>query len=203
MKKVLVNILCAFIPSKFLRNRLRLFMSNNQVFIIDNDGKERKLRLFEFKKLKIGFKGKWSSNNIIKIHKSSKIKGEICLIGCNNKITISDGVSFNGVNIYALGNSELVIGKDCMFSWNVSILTNDGHKMFDKETEKPLSIKSKLVIGNHCWVGCDSTITKNGSIPDNTIVGTKSVVSKKFEKEYTAIAGNPAKVIKEDIRWER
>ncbi|MBD5405704.1 acyltransferase, partial [bacterium] len=107
------------------------------------------------------------------------------------------------LNIHALNHSELIIGEDCMFSWNITIFSNDGHKMFDKETEKPLSVKSKLVIGNHCWIGYGCIITKNGSLPDNTVVGAGSVVSKKFEKEYTAIAGNPAKVVKEGIKWER
>jgi acetyltransferase-like isoleucine patch superfamily enzyme len=33
------------------------------------------------------------------------------------------------------------------------------------------------------------------------VVASGSVVSSKFERKNTLIAGNPAKVIKEDVEW--
>lgn len=220
MRKVLVNMLCAFVPSKFLRSRLRIILSDNKIFITDN-GKERKLRLFELRKLKIGFRGKWSKGNIIKMHKNAKITGKITLmgnnseiyigknvhgkyiieIGDNSKIIISDGCYANGLNIYSFLPSELIIGENCLFSWDVNIFPHDGHNVWDKKSDKLLNPKSTLKIGNHCWVGYGCIITKNAFLPDNTIVGAGSVVSKKFDKEYTAIGGNPVKIIKEDIKW--
>lgn len=37
---------------------------------------------------------------------------------------------------------------------------------------------------------------QNAIIPANTVVGLQSVVTKSFREEFTALAGNPAKVIK-------
>lgn len=68
-KKLLTNLICAFIPSKLIRERLRLRASDNQILIIDN-GKERKMKLRELKNLKFNFLGE-SAKNIIKIHKNS------------------------------------------------------------------------------------------------------------------------------------
>jgi serine acetyltransferase len=34
-------------------------------------------------------------------------------------------------------------------------------------------------------------------------VGAKAVVTKKFTEEYTAIGGNPAKVIATNVDWDR
>ena len=49
----------------------------------------------------------------------------------------------------------------------------------------------------------NARICKNTLIPDNCIVGISSVVTKKFETKNCVIAGNPAKVVKEDIKWNR
>lgn len=220
-KKLLTNLICAFIPSKLIRERLKLRASDNQILIIDN-GKERKMKLRELKNLKFNFLGE-SAKNIIKIHKNSKIKGVINVFANNNeiffgenvtgnymisttensKLVISDGCAANGLNINLFTPSECIIGKDCLFSWNVNIFPSDGHAIYDKKTNKLLNSKSTLKIGNHCWIGYGSTITKNAYLPDNTIVGASSVVCKKFKDKYTVIAGNPAKVVKEGIRFER
>ena len=40
-------------------------------------------------------------------------------------------------------------------------------------------------------------------IPSNSVVGTNALVTKKFDKENIIIAGTPAKIIKQDIIWDR
>lgn len=44
---------------------------------------------------------------------------------------------------------------------------------------------------------------KNAQINANCIVGANSLVTKKFSEQYVVIAGNPAKIIKDDIEWDR
>ena len=63
------------------------------------------------------------------------------------------------------------------------------------------SEKEGVIIGNHCWIGSRVEMCKNAILPNNTIVGACSLVSKKFINEYTIIAGNPAKIIKENVDW--
>ena len=57
-------------------------------------------------------------------------------------------------------------------------------------------------IGNYCWVGWGTALLKNTVLPDYTIVGMQSVVTKKFTQKYTVLAGNPAKIIKKDVAWD-
>ena len=79
-----------------------------------------------------------------------------------------------------------------------------GHSTIDKDSKKLLNRVCKpVIIGNHCWLGCKAIITKNARLPNNTIVGAGSVVCKPFEQEYIALAGNPAKIVKENVDWER
>jgi acetyltransferase-like isoleucine patch superfamily enzyme len=44
---------------------------------------------------------------------------------------------------------------------------------------------------------------KNAGLPDNTIVAAKSVVSKKFTESNTVVGGNPARVVKTGVNWDR
>ena len=97
--------------------------------------------------------------------------------------------------------SEVEIGEDCMFAFDTIIYNTDGHSIF--QNGNLINKADKLVIGHHVWCGWGSTILKNSYIPSGCIVGKSAVVAKKFEKENVVIAGNPAKIIKENICWDR
>ena len=100
--------------------------------------------------------------------------------------------------------AKIIIGNDCMFSYSVEVWASDAHSIIDKDSKKILNKVSKpLVIGNHCWLGCGVMLTKNACLANYTIVGAGSVVTKPFIQEYIAIAGNPAKIVKENVNWER
>ena len=68
---------------------------------------------------------------------------------------------------------------------------------------KRLPSPQGVLIGDHCWIGQGATFTKNAIIPANTVVGLQSVVTKSFREEFTALAGNPTKVIKNGVKWSR
>lgn len=44
---------------------------------------------------------------------------------------------------------------------------------------------------------------KNAEIADGCIVGAETVVAKVFDEPDCAIAGNPAKIVKRGITWDR
>jgi len=96
------------------------------------------------------------------------------------------------------------VGKDCMFSADILIRTGEvPHLIFNRDTGEYLDTNSHIRIGNHCWVGEGVTILKNASIARHSIVGAKSVLTKSFTTEHALIAGNPAKIRKENISWAR
>ena len=89
-----------------------------------------------------------------------------------------------------------------MFSWGINIMIGDGHQIIDKQTTQ--NLKNDICrTEDHVWICHNSFLSKNCYIPRGCIVGANSVVTKKFTKESCVIAGNPAKVVKENIEWLR
>lgn len=94
---------------------------------------------------------------------------------------------------------EVHIGDYCAISDNVQILDSDFHPItYNGET----STMSKPVhIGNHVWIGRSAIILKGVTIGDGAIVGGGSVVTRDVPPGCL-VAGNPARVIKENVEWE-
>ncbi len=121
----------------------------------------------------------------------------------NRLIHIKKNISTEGVQIFGWSNnSKIIIGEDCQLSFDVSIISGDGHLITNKNGECTHNY-GFVEIGDHVWIGMRSTICKNIKIPNNCIVGACSVVTKSFFKKNCIIAGNPAKIIKTDMCWSR
>ena len=79
---------------------------------------------------------------------------------------------------------------------------SDGHSIYNNKTKELINrTKNPVIIGDHCWFGLKCTILKNSLIPNNTVIGTSSVVSGNYTEENTIIAGIPARVVKKNINW--
>lgn len=138
----------------------------------------------------------WSSNLILYVG----FEGS----ECNNcDIHIGKGTSFEQTSIVVCDDNTVVdIGDDCMFSILEQIWASDTHTVINNKKEI-MNIGHHVKIGNHVWVGADVSILKNTVIADNCIIGTKSCVSGNFTKPGCVIAGNPARIVKENINWTR
>lgn len=227
MQNFLKRILCCFIPSRKLRHKIRNGMQRYQII---GSGNKIYIGQTELKSIVPGLNIIISgNNNIIRLPTVPKFENSFIRIDANNvKISISDSNHkmrwlhinaicgdgqhcFIGRNFHCHGvnvqlneeNAALEIGDDCLFSNSISIWPTDGHSILDMKTGDILNMLSgPVTIGNHCWVGEGVRILKNARIPSNTIVGGGCVVGKRFETEYTAIAGNPARVIRENVTWD-
>ena len=60
-----------------------------------------------------------------------------------------------------------------------------------------------IKIGNRVRIASNVTVCKNTEIADECIVGSQSVVAGKFTKPNCVLAGNPARVVKENVTWDR
>lgn len=120
------------------------------------------------------------------------------------KCVISEKTTMYGTQIQIMHNASCIIGKDCMFSYNTWIWGSDAHEIYDINTTDSLNMNpSTVYIGDHCWFGENSRLTKNASLADNTIVGCSSVVTKHYKESNIILAGNPAKIIKRNVNWNR
>ena len=70
-------------------------------------------------------------------------------------------------------------------------------------TGNRINPSKSIKIGNHVWIGNTVLIFKNAIVGDNSIVAGGSVVGGKVFPSNCIVGGNPAKVIKEGVNWER
>lgn len=95
------------------------------------------------------------------------------------------------------------MGEDNLWSTGIVIRASDGHQIFDNKSGRLKNKSRPIVIGNHVWVGANATILKGSVIANDSIVGDSAVVAKEFQESNVAIAGNPGKVVGQDISWLR
>lgn len=121
----------------------------------------------------------------------------------NLSIRIGKNSSFMETSITCFeDDSSINIGEDCMFSYRTVVYNTDGHPIFEKDGNEVINRAHEINIGNHVWVGHSAVILKNVTIGDENIIGRGSIVTKSFTCKNCAIAGVPAKVCKQDVRWD-
>ena len=178
----------------FRNTRIRVEGQNNRIEI------GSKCR---FRKLQINITG----NNNTVVFGDSFILYDACRIsiyGDNCNVYIGSYTSIASAFLYLEeSNTSVNIGNDCMLGRAISISTTDFHSVIDKTTMKRINFPKDVYIGNHVWIGYDVEINKGASILDDSVVGSHSLVTKKFDKDSLCIGGVPAKIIRENITWSR
>lgn len=121
----------------------------------------------------------------------------------NTNVNIGSDTTINEAQLLLSESDTSIIIKDnCMLSSGIEVFATDCHAITDFD-DRLLNKVQKVLIGSHCWIGKNVFICKNTKIPSNSIVGACSVVTKRFEEENVIIAGNPAKIVKRNINWDR
>lgn len=133
----------------------------------------------------------------------------IRLNSSNSKVLIGDNLAIAGSCFITSNehNINISIGKDCLFSSSIYIRASDGHTIYNEETREVLNYPEDIKIGNHVWCGNGVRILKGADIPDNTVVGIGSIVTKSSTSHGISsgsiLAGSPAKVLKTGCNWSR
>lgn len=96
---------------------------------------------------------------------------------------------------------KISIGDDTMLAWQSIIMDTDQHHIYDKD-KNIINEDQKITIGNNVWIGARCFILKGVTVPDGSIIGANTTLTKSFTTKESIIAGNPPKVIKESITWQ-
>lgn len=89
-----------------------------------------------------------------------------------------------------------------MFSNNIVIQTSDSHSIIDNKTNMRINHSGNVIIQNHVWIAPSVNILKGVTIGTGSVIGIGSVVTKNVPQKCV-FAGNPAKIVKSDISWNR
>ncbi len=174
-------------------------IGKNNVIIIENADQKSRINL--------NIRG---SGNLVYIKRPAKIHSMKVNVGTNvdnheSKLIIEPGLSSEPNFTILMPNSGSVIkiDKKCMFSHDVKMRCGESpHLIFDNNDEY-LDVSEGIFIGERCWVGEGVFFTKNVTLPNETIVGAKSVVTRRFDTARSVIAGNPAQVVRKNVAWVR
>ncbi|MFT4849686.1 MAG: acetyltransferase-like isoleucine patch superfamily enzyme [Sediminicola sp.] len=110
--------------------------------------------------------------------------------------------------------TTISVGKGTAIAHNVTIIDNNNHPthpedrkiMYNSPWDSPLrnwnySKSAPIIIGENVWIGTGSRLHKGITIGDNSIIAANAMVTKDVPANCI-VAGNPAKVVKEDIQSE-
>ena len=100
---------------------------------------------------------------------------------------------------------EIHFGDDCILGWNVNIRDVDGHNIYECNGDyiNRTNHHKAVYIGNHVWIAAFVDILKGAKISDDSIVAYRSCVIKKHEEKNSLIGGYPAKIIRNNLYWEK
>ncbi len=170
-------------------------------------GKNAKLILSGNLKLNEAYPKKSNKKAVLRIEENGKVivNGNFTLyygsemwVYPNAELRVAGGYANAGSQIRCMEKIE--IGNGCAIGRNVLIMDFDAHEITYSDGRKN-RITAPVIIGDHVWIGAGATILKGVTIGDGAIIGAGSVVTKDVAAN-TIVAGNPARVIREDIRWQ-
>lgn len=206
-------IIYIYLYRTFGRNRIKRggSLNNNQIILSDA----------KLKRCVITIIGK---NNTVKIGTHSLLKecsfiirGDNCKISIGDKNTLFNTelvceddrscietggqcICAGEAHFAATEGKKIEIGNNFLCSNAVTIRTGDSHSIYDRRGKR-INAGKDVRISEHVWIGNQVIILKGTELEEDIVVGSGSVVMGCFPA-HTVIAGNTAKIVKENIRWD-
>jgi acetyltransferase-like isoleucine patch superfamily enzyme len=127
--------------------------------------------------------------------------GKGCRIAVGSKAElVFSGNGYINSNTTIVAMNRIEIGRGCAISWNVQLVDDDFHTL---KYEGRVLRSGGIVIGDNVWICCNAVILNGSRIPRGSVVAAGAVVSSAFSEENVLIAGNPARIVKREIMWEK
>lgn len=108
-------------------------------------------------------------------------------------IEIGDGTFVNH-RTELVAHERVRLGRDCLLAWDVLVLDSDSHSVDGAAPSAPVTI------GDRVWIGCRATVLKGVTVGGGAVVAAGAVVTRDVPAR-TLVAGNPARVVREDVTW--
>ena len=79
-------------------------------------------------------------------------------------------------------------------------MDTDFHRLFSNESRRQINIDRPVVIGNHVWIACKSTILKGSNLPDGSVIAAGSTICKNYIEQNSVYTSSGK--VKDHIIWE-
>jgi acetyltransferase-like isoleucine patch superfamily enzyme len=104
----------------------------------------------------------------------------------------------------ARNGGAIIAERDQLWAANIYIATDDMHRLEDLETGARVNpYGATITLGSHVWLGRDVTITGHVDVGAGSVIGARSMVRGQKVPPNTAVAGTPARVIREGVSWSQ
>lgn len=148
---------------------------------------------------------RYRGNNLLLMKRSSQllVRGDFIIyndfhivLNEGAELILGGGYINHGLNLEC--SEKITIGCGVAIGPNVSIRDDDSKFLY--VNERSVKKTSRITIGDNVWIGEGAKILKGVSIGDWAVVASGSVVCHDV-KPNTMVAGVPAVVIRENVRW--
>jgi acetyltransferase-like isoleucine patch superfamily enzyme len=128
--------------------------------------------------------------------------GEIYCGGGSSVVLHGQVVATGEAVLDARNGGSIVAERDQLWAGRVYIATDDMHSLEDLETGVRFNpYGGRIRLGTHVWLGREAVVTGHVEIGASSVVGMRSIVRGQKVPPNTAVAGTPARVIREGITW--
>jgi acetyltransferase-like isoleucine patch superfamily enzyme len=124
--------------------------------------------------------------------------------GAGSSIVLHGKVVATGEAMVDARNGGSVVAEwDQLWAARVYIATDDMHSLVDVATGVRFNpYGAHIRLGRHVWLGREAIVTGHVEIGESCVVGLRSLVRGQKVPPNTAVAGTPARVIREGITWD-
>ena len=142
------------------------------------------------------------------LRKNSILNGRCVFEKDSSLISIGER-TYIGAQTLLAPAKKIVIGNDVLIAWGCTIVDHDSHSLYFSERSKDVLLWRKgreykdwssvavspVTIQDKAWIGFNAAILKGVTVGEGAVVAACSVVTRNVP-DYTVVAGNPAKIIK-------
>ena len=115
---------------------------------------------------------------------------------------IGDNFNSNSFTMYHCVNG-ITFGNNVLIGCHVTFRDNDGHSIFHSERSYDKKNNNPIFVGDNVWICAKADVLKGSFISKGCVVAYRSCVLTKFQNENCLIAGYPARILRENISWEK
>jgi acetyltransferase-like isoleucine patch superfamily enzyme len=105
-------------------------------------------------------------------------------------LLVGEHASITNRHLIDCTNSVSIGAYSILAGFRSQILTHSIDLEMNRQSSAPITI------GNYCFIGTDCVLLGGSVLPDNSVLGAKSLLNKSYSEGFWLYAGNPARPVK-------